>query len=253
VSWPQCGKGLPGDGVVGIVGVNGGRPYEPNPCLATQFRWAATGPRQPAFYMNTANPGTATTAVNWYALKTPNPGCSRADEAACAFNYGFHAGRYAFEYAQSQTGAATRASWWLDVETGNSWSGNQGLNNASIAGSIAYLRSKGLPVGAYSTRYQWGRITGGLVLPDVPSWVAGARSGREAASFCTPARSFTGGPVVMVQWVEHNLDHDHLCAPLPAVTAQGPAAPSDLEKLVSSLVPDDLERLVRGLFGQPGP
>ncbi len=43
VSWPQCGGGpLPVDGDLGIVGVNGGKPFEDNPCLAPQYRWAST-------------------------------------------------------------------------------------------------------------------------------------------------------------------------------------------------------------------
>ena len=238
VSWPQCGGGpLPTDGDVGIVGVNGGKPYEYNPCLAEQFRWAASSPRRPAFYINTANPGTASRAVNWYGQRSPSPSCSPADEGACAFNYGYNGAKHAFAYAQAQTGAAGRHTWWLDVETGNSWSPNVALNNASILGAIAFLRSQGVPVGAYSTRYQWGRITGGARLPELPSWVAGARNRDEAARFCSPDRSFTGGPVVMVQWVEHNLDHDLLCVPLPAPTAPvPPPAPNALEQLLRSLL-----------------
>ncbi len=58
VSWPQCGGGpLPVDGDLGIVGVNGGKPFENNPCLAPQYAWASTAPRQASFYINTANPG----------------------------------------------------------------------------------------------------------------------------------------------------------------------------------------------------
>ena len=238
VSWPQCGRALPTDGDAAVVGVSGGKPFEDNPCLAPQFRWASAAPRQIAFYMNTANPGTATTAVSWYGQKSPNAACSPSDEAACAFNYGFNAARHAFAYAQAQTGAAPRHSWWLDVETGNSWSRNVGLNRASILGSLTYLRSQGVPVGAYSTRYQWGRITGGLVLADVPAWVAGARSRADAPRFCAPAYSFTGGPVVMVQWVEHNLDHDLLCSPLPVPTPPAPATapPNPLEQLLRDLL-----------------
>jgi hypothetical protein len=239
ISWPQCGGGpLPVDGDLGIVGVNGGKPFENNPCLAPQYAWASTAPRQASFYMNTANPGPASTAVNWYAQKSPNAACSPSDEAACAFNYGYNGARHAFVYAQQQTGAAGRHSWWLDVETGNSWSRNLGLNNAAILGSITFLRSQGVPVGAYSTRYQWGRITGGLVLTDVPSWVAGARNRAHAATMCAPQYSFTGGPVVMVQWVEHNLDHELLCTPLPPPTAPTPPPP-----------PNALEKLLRDLLG----
>ena len=250
VSWPNCGQALPTNGDLGIVGVNGGRPYENNPCLAAQFKWATSGPRRPAFYMNTSNPGTASRAVNWYAQRSPSAACSAADEGACAFNYGYNAAKHAFARAQAQTGAASRHTWWLDVETGNSWSTNRALNSDSIAGSITYLRTQGVPVGVYSTRYQWGQITGGVVIPDVPVWLAGARNGQEATRFCGPERSFTGGPVIMVQWVEHNFDHNHLCRPMPTTVTPPPApAPATLEELIKQ-VPDDLAQGLRKLLGQ---
>ncbi len=194
VSWPNCGRALPVDGDVAIVGVNNGRPYTANPCLVEQFRWASAAPHQPAFYINTSNPGTASTSVDWYGQRSPNPACGRADEAACAYNFGFNGAERAFSHAQAVTGAASRLTWWLDVETDNTWSDDVGLNAADILGAVAYLRSQNVPVGIYSTRYQWGRIAGGLRLPDVPSWVAGAPNRAAAPSFCSADRSFTGGP-----------------------------------------------------------
>ncbi len=246
VSWPQCGEALPVDGGVRIVGVNGGRPYEPNPCLAEQYRWAAQAPVA-AFYMNTSNPGTASRAVDWYAQRSPNPACSPSDEAACAFNYGYNAARYAFETAQRETGAAGRHSWWLDVEIENSWSRDTAVNVADILGSVAYLRTQGVPVGVYSTRYQWGQITGGASMPDLPNWVAGARDGRQAATWCTPDRSFTGGPVLLVQWEQHDLDHNHVCGPLPTVTEPAPAGPTGLDTVLGNLVTLNLPRLFQDL------
>ena len=44
VSWPQCGRALPSDGDFRIVGVNGGRPYTDNDCLAEQYGWAKGAP-----------------------------------------------------------------------------------------------------------------------------------------------------------------------------------------------------------------
>jgi hypothetical protein len=238
VSWPQCGRTLPSRANVAIVGVNGGKPYEENPCLAEQFRWATGAAAQRAFYMNTANPGTASRVVDWYNQKSPNRGCSRSDEAACAYNYGFNAAKHAYATAQAKTGVAGRHSWWLDVETTNSWSDDQALNVADILGSLAYLRSQKVPVGVYSTGYQWGVITGGADLPDLPNWVAGARNGDQAARWCSPDSSFTGGPVTLVQWVQDDLDHNALCAPLPAVTTGPP--PNQLDQLLRDLVALDL-------------
>ena len=254
VSWPQCGERLPSQADAAIVGVNGGKPYEENPCLAEQFAWATRATGQPAFYINTANPGPGSRAVDWYGQQSPKSSCSRSDEAACAYNYGYNAAKHAFAVAQARTGAAARHSWWLDVETTNSWSGDHSLNVADIVGSITFLRSQNVPVGIYSTGYQWGAITGGARFPEVPNWVAGARNGDEAAQWCSPQRSFTGGPVTLVQWVEHDLDHNALCAPLPTV-APGSAPANALDQLLRDLVALDLGRVLGdlGLASTPSP
>ena len=63
----------------------------------------------------------------------------------------------------------------------------------------------------------------GSSCPTCPSWVAGAPNRAGAPSFCSADRSFTGGPVVLVQWVEGDIDHDLLCQPLPAAGAATPA------------------------------
>jgi hypothetical protein len=117
---------------------------------------------------------------------------------------------------------------------------------ADILGAVAFLRSQNVPVGVYSTTYQWGVITGGARFPDLPNWVAGAGDGDEAARWCTPDSSFTGGPVILVQWVEHDLDHNALCAPLPTAAGPGPAA-NQLDQLLRDLVALDLGRVLENL------
>lgn len=46
VSWPQCETKLPSDHAFVVVGVNGGRADEANPCLQKQLEWAKTAPAQ---------------------------------------------------------------------------------------------------------------------------------------------------------------------------------------------------------------
>ena len=200
ISWPQCGKAYPTGSAFGIVGVTDGKPYFGNTCLASEYAWAAATPGGAGFYMNTANPGAASTAVNWYQQRTPDASCAPGHEAACAYNYGFNAAARALAYAQAQTGHSAGTSWWLDVETDNSWSATDlGANLASLRGSIDFLqRTPGVVVGVYSTKYQWTRITGGAPL-SLPNWVAGAANLSEAKARCTPAWSATGGPVVLTQ------------------------------------------------------
>lgn len=210
ISWPQCGKALPGPGAFGIVGVTGGRSYTKNPCLSSQFAWAEATPGGAGFYINTSNPGVDSIALDWYAQRSPNPACGPADEAACAYDFGFNAAAEAFAYAQASTGSSVGRVWWLDVEPDNSWADDIVLNRASLQGSIDFLRRQpGVVVGVYSTPRMWGRIMGDH-RPGLPNWVAGARTQADAVAHCTPAFSFTGGPVVLAQWVE-GFDHNYVC------------------------------------------
>jgi hypothetical protein len=207
VSYPQCAGALPANPAFGVLGVSDGRPYGDNPCLAAQYGWAGRAPKAPAFYMNTANPGVASTRLSWYGQTGPRA-CSTADEAGCAYDYGYNAAAWAFDYAQGQTGAAAGGAWWLDVETSNSWSGDHALNLGDLQGSMDLLGSRGVAVGIYSTGYQWGQITGGARLP-VPNWVAGASSVKRAPALCST--SFTGGAVALVQYPSGGFDADYVC------------------------------------------
>ena len=245
VSWPQCGTALPVDGDFRIIGANGGKPYDVNPCLAEQYRWAAAAPGA-AFYMNTANPGPESRVIDWYGQKTPDPACNRSNPAACAYNYGYNAAAQAFGYAQRQTSAAGSHSWWLDVEIDNSWSDDVALNVADILGSVAYLGGQGVPVGVYSTDYQWGRITGGAHVAQLYNWVAGAGDQAQAARWCAPDSSFTGGPVVLVQWVQDGFDHDHACAPLPAAAPLAGSGAA-LDQLLKDVLTLNLQQLLNDL------
>ena len=235
ISWPQCGRPFPAGPAFGIVGVNDGKPYTENPCLAEQARWAAGSGLPAGFYINTANPGVRSTSADWYAQRSPSAGCSRANEAACAYNYGYNGARHAYAYANSVAAAGPGHTWWLDVETGNSWSaGDKGANMASIVGALDFLGAQKVVVGAYSTRYQWTKITGGAdQIPMLPNWVAGARNAEQAAAFCAN-KTFTGGPVMLVQWVEGRFDHDYPCPgsdPVlrpPGSSEPSPAAEPDL-------------------------
>jgi hypothetical protein len=202
ISFPQCGRAYPAGGGFGIVGVTDGKPYFGNPCLGREYAAAAATAGGAGFYMNTANPGSASSAVNWYGQKSPNATCGRGHEAACAYDYGFNAAANAVAYAQAQTGHATGTTWWLDVETDNSWSTTDlAANLASIQGSIDFLTHQPATlVGIYSTHYQWTLITGATTIA-LPNWVAGAANVADARSRCTTAGwSATGGPVVLTQF-----------------------------------------------------
>lgn len=229
VSYPQCGTALPAQPTFGIVGVDGGRVLKPNPCLTALVTWARTAvDPAPAYYVNTANPGPRVSAYWPAGQASPRP-CATSypanDSTDCAYDYGWNAASDAFGravVAAAQAGAPDPASgtWWLDVETGNSWETLQyGLTSAyaendtaALQGMVDHLRSHGVQtVGAYSTSSQWTQITGGATLGGLPVWYAGVGSLATAQSRCAPASSFTGGPVVLAQWASGGYDADWVC------------------------------------------
>ena len=205
VSWPQCSQTLPAKPAFGIVGTSDGLAFSDNPCLAQQYSWALTGSRPPALYMSTADPGSQST--HWTA-PGPKPCSGTSADVGCAYNYGWNAADHAFTYATAQHAVAT--VWWLDIETTNTWSTNLAANNADIQGMIDYLHAQSMTVGVYSTAFQWGQITGSAALA-IPNWIAGATSASQAASWCTPSRSFTGGAVAAVQYPSGSFDGDTAC------------------------------------------
>ena len=221
VSYPQCGSSLPGGGSTGIVGVTDGLPWSTNPCLASEYRWAAARPQPAQVYMNAANPETASSYWSTRAGTGPATCASLTSpsDLGCAYNYGWNSAADALGRARAAVGTVTAAThaWWLDVETGNSWNGSTAANSQDLQGSVDYLRGAGVPgVGFYSTSYQWGVITGGWQAPGgtsgAPSdWVAGARGATQATSWCSPSYAFSGGAVRLVQYPSGAFDGDHIC------------------------------------------
>jgi hypothetical protein len=220
VSYPQCGGSLPSNPAFAIVGVNGGRVFSVNSCLAAEISWG--GGAAAGLYANTGNPGPALSSF-WPAGQTSPRLCAAADPdtADCAYDYGWNAAQQSFQTAQSaysSLGLVTSpaaTSWWLDVETGNSWrDDNPALNVASLQGEFDYLASVGVTQrGFYSTTVQWNAITGGsTVFSPAPSWGAGSPSEKAARSLCaSTTTSFTGGRLAMVQYTYQGFDADVRC------------------------------------------
>jgi hypothetical protein len=224
VSWPQCSDDLPDDPAFAIVGVNNGLANTTNPCLHQQLDWAddspgGTGQPRLALYVNTANPGLRGTwwpTNNEYGGKTvsnPYGTCQGQEDAACAYMYGY---AKAFDDAYLRTIPEPETYlWWLDVETGNSWSGDRNANRADLEGMADFFHSIGARVGIYSSARQWGQIVGEVgsasSLYSLPSWLAGAHSAAEAKDMCSAAPLTAGGKIVLTQFVADGFDHDHSC------------------------------------------
>lgn len=238
VSWPQCNKPLPKGAVFAIVGVNNGRANTTNPCLGEQLKWAnaidanGDGAENPtvqptvALYVNTANPGLAGSwwpTTNDYPVTKPvhNPygDCTKNSSGdpevteACSYMYG-----YAKAYDDAYLRGISKPSeyvWWLDVETGNSWSGNRNWNRAVLEGMTDFFHGIGADVGIYSSGYQWGQIVGTVSnsssLYTLPSWLAGARTAAGAEANCSDVPLTAGGTVTLTQFVSGEFDYNHSC------------------------------------------
>ncbi|MGT2427209.1 hypothetical protein [Amnibacterium kyonggiense] len=225
VSYPQCGRDLPSVGDIAVVGVNAGTGTTTNPCLGTQLAW---GDRftddgtllRADVYVNTANPGhlgawwpTSDATSGGMPVTNPTGSCAGAEDPACAYVYGYSIG--VDDVAARGVSDAAHRTWWLDVETMNSWSWDRRANLAAIEGMAAAIHAAGADVGVYSTPRQWDLIVGdatpSVVLAGAPSWIAGATTRAGALANCAAAPLTPAGRVRMVQWVEHGIDHDVAC------------------------------------------
>lgn len=220
ISYPQCQTGLPSaPPTFGIIGVTGGRALWQNPCLISEYAWAQTGAAPPSFFVNLNAPsGTVQFKGN-----TGPRGVCRPDDAFClSYNFGYNTARLAYADASSQETAAS--TWWLDVETENTWSDNTTANDQVVQGAIDYLRAAGRSIGIYSTPQQWLQVAG-TFNPGLPVWVAGAPDAASAAGYCDQSHAFAGGTVWLVQYVASDFDTDYACgAPVPS-TPLPPNAP----------------------------
>lgn len=234
VSHPQCGRDLPPGVAFAVVGVNGGIATRANPCLAEQldYAWQANGslPEQPPaqVYVNTANPGQVRGLVTTWPTEgvTPYGRCDGDNSSACSWRYGYERARETvtdfFAPAAREADVVSlpaRYTWWLDVETSNTWQNGsddaRARNRASLEGMAAYLRTRGADVGLYSTGQQWQQIVGDVPddspLAGLPSWLAGSSTLAEAVAACDLPPLVPEGRVTMTQYVPGDLDRNHSC------------------------------------------
>jgi len=237
ISFPGCGATVSSTSSIGtpyqfaIVGVNDGRAFTQNPCLASEFQ-AATGlVPLVSFYMNINGPfGT----YAYEGQNGPKGQCSPTDNVCLSYNFGYNAAQFATEYAVNKIGsAAANRLYWLDVETANSWWSDPTLNDQVLQGAIDYFHQNGLTVGIYSilsmynqtspvlvpaamAGFQSAALAGPLIAgngyqPGVPEWISGASDLNRAPGFCSTP-SFTGGPLWLVQRPWNNpWDENYAC------------------------------------------
>jgi hypothetical protein len=184
--------------------------------------WAGRGAD---VYLNTGNPGPDHSRF-WPVGQSEPVACGAQDDDTreCAYLYGWNAAADGYARALDAYVAlgwtdagADRVNgggtWWLDVETANSWRGDRTLNVATLHGAVDFLESMGVAeVGFYSTPRLWWLVTRGTDdFASYPAWHAGALSRAGAADRCADD-AFTGGELRMVQWVENGLDRNLRCS-----------------------------------------
>jgi hypothetical protein len=226
ISYPQCGGSFPRNVAFGIVGVNRGIVYSANPCLgsgdgASELAWAG---QNAELYANTGNPGPDLSS-RWPSGQQSPRVCSADDpnSANCAYDYGWNAAADSYATAvrayislgwaePGVTRTPVANHWWLDVETANSWRGDDSLNVAALQGGAGYLESVGAAsVGFYSAPFMWTDIVGNTTaFAAYPSWVAGASTLQGAQTRCA-GDGFTGGGVVLAQYLANGFDANYRC------------------------------------------
>lgn len=210
ISYPSCHTKIPSGEPFGVVGVSGGRVYSDNACAAAE----AAHFTNVSLYVNTGlyTGGTYYSQAQQQCVGSTDPTCA-------AFTYGYLAGKHAVTYARSQGLGLTATTWWLDVETTNTWDA-QALNVRSIQGEYQgvadALNNNGSTIGVYAVPSQWNQIVGvgsPLTTSNWPVWYAtGASSmtSQAASQYCASSYSFTGGTVQLVQWAP-KIDQDYAC------------------------------------------
>lgn len=228
ISWPQCpkGMGVPGRRTLGlpmptrkarlvVVGLTNGRAFTRNPCLAWHLRWVAERRLPVAGYTMLSYPTRAELAKH----RKSGPYSSRTLTGRLR-NYGYAQTKFALDTAQRAGLSAPLV--WIDVEprAERPWSTRTSRNRAIVAGALRAVSRRGLDAGIYSYARAWRTLTGSWTLR-LPLWLpSGSHAStwalRKADAIAACQRtSFTGGTIVMTQWVWHGRDYDVTC---PAMT-----------------------------------
>lgn len=229
ISWPNCprGMGVAGRRTLGlpmpaqqaqffIVGLTNGRAFTRNPCLAWQLAQAEARGVRIAAYTMLSYPNRLERLRHRGA--GPYPTTTLAGQIS---NVGYAQALFALDTMAAAGLAAPMV--WIDVEprAERRWSTNKANNRALVTGALRAAADRGVGSGLYTYANAWRQIVGSWRL-DLPLWApshthAATYAARQSQSVASCARvSFTGGPLVMTQWVWRNRDHNVTC---PAIAA----------------------------------
>ena len=204
LSWPNCLSIPSSDYAAAIIGVDGGRDFNLNPCMANE----AANARYYSLYLNSGNPSFPRIAkIGTGPIKCP------AHNLICySYNYGYQAALYSLKAARLNGLHTTYI--WIDVETDNSWTTNMTANQADLSGMVRAIGAGQLfssHIGIYSTPNQWQQIVGSWRI-GYPLWLGTGATSLKAAKAACSTPSFTGGQLLITQYTLKNLDYNYACA-----------------------------------------
>jgi hypothetical protein len=197
VAQPNCSETPPGG--FAIVGLGGGRPFTTNTCLSSEWATASTSSATPgpALYFNTGYAGAYGRDVTPSCATYAGPSVAafpRHDQGMYQKAWEIGCSESAYAATTAQANAEVPSVWWADIETGNSWSTNQTVNQFVVDG-ISYEMEKAAPgiSGVYSYAAAWDKLVGSgftATPPFAGDWGPGLS--------CT-STGFSGAPVWVVQ------------------------------------------------------
>ena len=188
-----------------IIGVNGGRAFKYNKCLAEQWQWARANGAA-GIYVNVHFPRSAEELAHG-ATSDRQPNCAPGALACVAYNFGLNGLRDSLRYATSQGVDAPFV--WLDVEQLNYWYPQPEFNAVVLRGAVDAANEAGIGVGVYSTPYQYKKISGDEQL-NIPVWSAGADGLGSVEKYCNE-RGFGGHPATLIQLLPGQYDPNVAC------------------------------------------
>lgn len=180
--------------VFAIIGLTGGRPFQPNTCASNETATATnSGITNIAYYFNTGYSGAYAKSILSLCASEATSGSDPADGVLAGLEgHALKADQQAWEigcsealYAENNA-PATPTMWWADVETGNSWSTNTTLNDFTLDGISYQMQTNGAIGGFYSYSSAWTKIAESGFVPtpaENGNWIAGSANFNSATPY----------------------------------------------------------------------
>jgi len=194
-----------------VVGLTDGGSFRANPCVARQVASVKTRHLWAGAYAISTYP-TSAQLTRYGGTGTLLVRLGRVGAAQAGFNL-----------ATIARVGLRSPMVWVDVEPNKRtpWSASAANNNAVIDGVIAGYKAAGVRAGIYSYNKAWKAITGGRVLPGMPTWVPVGNMGKAKAAATCAVASYAGSKPWLAQWTDGVRDYNLTCPGVTGWAARG--------------------------------